>query len=135
MSVYPKRNPLSRLFLRRRLLQILQTADPAKLEASAFAERLTDASLASLQKLQQKTAHALLKLHRGGKLSAEGYQGWLDWLSAFSPEALAEQLSPCHAPLKEKEFYRRSDQRTRRNLRLGLARFARRHRQIGRAHV
>lgn len=128
MSVNPKRNPLFRLLLRRRLLQILQTADPAKLEASAFAQRLTDASLASLQKLQQKTALSIQKLHRIGKLSAESYQGWLDWLSAFSPEALAEQLSLYHAPLKEKEFYNRSDQRTRRSLRLGLERFARRHR-------
>ncbi|MBQ8287529.1 MAG: DUF3131 domain-containing protein [Clostridia bacterium] len=123
-----RRRVFRRLFLGRHLSRILRGDDPDRLDPQEIARRFAAPSLRSIRRLWQKLERYADRLLQKGSLSPERHRAWILWLGKASPDELAELLSPCHAPLEKLEFYHLSDAATRRALRRGLARFARRHR-------
>lgn len=130
MATSPANRPIlfGHRFSGRQLDRILRKVDPDHFDLAEIAKELPTPSPRAIRRLRKRLESRAERLLQRKEISPQRHRTLLSRLAKTDPDDLAEHLSPCHAPLETKDFYRLSDAATRRALRRGLARYARRHR-------
>lgn len=115
-------------FTQRKLRKFLQAAEPERFTVEALVTAFHVSDLSAIEHLLKRSKREVDALLSSGKLSSDCHRTLTQVLRAADPLLIAQKLSPTHALLSEKDFYRLSDPPTRRLLRRSFARFAIRHR-------